>query len=337
MWAMQYLVCTGPRQFVSSGGLGTMGFGLPAAVGARAARPDATVVCVDGDGSFQMTAQELATAVAEDLPVVVVVVNNGFLGMVRQWQDRFHGGRRSASELTQTGPDLAALARAYGCDAAVVESPDELGPAFDAALAARRPFVLDCRCDGLEECFPMLPPGAAGRDVVEWEGAGATVAARLASRGAARCHSSVVASAWRRGSAPRGAPSGSRQAERVEHRAQAGVRLRREVLVDDRAGQLDARRGEPRPPGVVVGLEARRQVLDRAPAEHHGAVGAAAAGRRATSTSAARATATSPGAPCPAASRAGSARRGTRRRARPPRRRPRPPAVASRCQTRPGK
>ena len=172
MWAMQYLVCTGPRQFVSSGGLGTMGFGLPAAVGARAARPDATVVCVDGDGSFQMTAQELATAVAEELPVVVVVVNNGFLGMVRQWQDRFHGGRRSASELTQTGPDLAALARAYGCDAAVVESPDELGPALDAALQARRPFVLDCRCDPLEECYPMLPPGAAGRDVVEWEGAG---------------------------------------------------------------------------------------------------------------------------------------------------------------------
>ena len=118
-----------------------------------------------------------ATAVAEDLPVVVVVVNNGFLGMVRQWQDRFHGGRRSASELTQTGPDLAALARAYGCEAAVVESPDELGPAFDAALEARRPFLLDCRCDPVEECFPMLPPGAAGRDVVEWEGAGETVVA----------------------------------------------------------------------------------------------------------------------------------------------------------------
>ena len=90
--------------------------------------------------------------------------------MVRQWQDRFHGGRRSASELTHAGTDLAALARAYGCEAACVESPDELGPALDAALAARRPFVLDCRCDPTEECYPMLPPGAAGRDVVEWNG-----------------------------------------------------------------------------------------------------------------------------------------------------------------------
>ena len=143
----------------------------PAAVGARAARPDATVVCVDGDGSFQMTAQELATAVAEDLPVVVVVVNNGFLGMVRQWQDRFHGGRRSASELTQTGPDLAALARAYGCDAAVVESPDELGPAFDAALPPAGRSCWTAAATGSRSAIPMLPPGAAGRDVVEWEGA----------------------------------------------------------------------------------------------------------------------------------------------------------------------
>jgi acetolactate synthase-1/2/3 large subunit len=167
MWAMQYLTCVGPRQFLSSGGLGTMGYGLPAAVGARAARPDATVVCVDGDGSFAMTAQELATAVAEDLPVVVVVVNNAWLGMVRQWQDRFHGGRRSESHLGHAGPELAALARAYGCEAATVETPAELGPALDAALAARRPFVLDCRCSPTEAVYPMLPPGAVGRDVVE--------------------------------------------------------------------------------------------------------------------------------------------------------------------------
>ena len=89
MWAMQYLLCDRPRTFITSGGLGTMGYGIPAAVGAKAARPDATVVCVDGDGCFQMTAQELATAVLEDLPIVVVIVNNGYLGMVRQWQDMF--------------------------------------------------------------------------------------------------------------------------------------------------------------------------------------------------------------------------------------------------------
>ena len=93
MWAMQYVVSDRPRSFITSGGLGTMGYGIPAAIGAKAARPDATVVCVDGDGCFQMTAQELATAVLEDLPIVVVIVNNAYLGMVRQWQDMFFDGR----------------------------------------------------------------------------------------------------------------------------------------------------------------------------------------------------------------------------------------------------
>ena len=99
MWAMQYLLCDRPRSFITSGGLGTMGYGLPAAVGAKAARPDATVVCVDGDGCFQMTSQELATSVTEDLPIVVVIVNNGYLGMVRQWQDMFFEERFSQVHL----------------------------------------------------------------------------------------------------------------------------------------------------------------------------------------------------------------------------------------------
>src|SRR3970040_1841538 len=89
MWAMQYLLCDTPRSFISSGGLGTMGFGIPAAIGAKAARPDATVVCVDGDGCFQVTGQEIVTSGLEDLPVVIVLGNNGYLGMVRQWQDMF--------------------------------------------------------------------------------------------------------------------------------------------------------------------------------------------------------------------------------------------------------
>ena len=111
MWAMQYLLCDRPRSFITSGGLGTMGYGVPAAVGAKAARPDATVVCVDGDGCFQMTGQELATAVLEDLPIVTVIVNNGYLGMVQQWQTMFFEERRSHVHLTHAVPDYAALAR----------------------------------------------------------------------------------------------------------------------------------------------------------------------------------------------------------------------------------
>ncbi|MGH3026090.1 MAG: biosynthetic-type acetolactate synthase large subunit, partial [Gaiellaceae bacterium] len=104
MWAMQYLQCDTPRSFISSGGLGTMGFGIPAAIGAKAARPDATVVCVDGDGCFQMTCQELATAALEGLPIVAVVINNGWLGMVRQWQEMFYDERFEQTHLTQQVP-----------------------------------------------------------------------------------------------------------------------------------------------------------------------------------------------------------------------------------------
>src|SRR5213079_2288992 len=109
MWAMQYLVCDEPRSFITSGGLGTMGYGIPAAIGAKAARPEATVVCVDGDGCFQMTQQELATAVLEDLPIVVVIVPNRYLGMVQQWQDMFFAARRSQVHLTHQVPDYAML------------------------------------------------------------------------------------------------------------------------------------------------------------------------------------------------------------------------------------
>ena len=117
MWAMQYLLCDRPRSFITSGGLGTMGYGLPAAVGAKAARPDATVVCVDGDGCFQMTSQELATSVTENLPIVVVIINNGYLGMVRQWQDMFFEERFSQVRLDSGSPDYVKLAEAYGAAA----------------------------------------------------------------------------------------------------------------------------------------------------------------------------------------------------------------------------
>jgi acetolactate synthase-1/2/3 large subunit len=169
MWAMQYLLCDRPRTFISSGGLGTMGYGIPAAIGAKAARPEATVVCVDGDGCFQMTGQELATAVLEELPIVVVVVNNGYLGMVRQWQDMFFDERFSQIRLTHTVPDYAQLARAYGALGFTVESEDELEGALAEALASGQTAVVDARVDPREHCFPMIPAGAAALDVVEFE------------------------------------------------------------------------------------------------------------------------------------------------------------------------
>jgi acetolactate synthase-1/2/3 large subunit len=169
MWAMQYLRCDTPRTFITSGGLGTMGYGIPAAVGAKAARPDATVVCVDGDGCFQMTCQELATSVLEELPIVVVIVNNGYLGMVQQWQNMFHGERLSHVHLGQQVPDYAGLATAFGAAGFTVDDPDDLEATLEAALGAGRTAVVDVRTDPREECFPMIPAGAAAIDLVEFQ------------------------------------------------------------------------------------------------------------------------------------------------------------------------
>ncbi|HEX4526324.1 MAG TPA: biosynthetic-type acetolactate synthase large subunit [Gaiellaceae bacterium] len=167
MWAMQYLVCDRPRSFITSGGLGTMGYGLPAAIGAKAARPDATVVCIDGDGCFQMTCQELATAALERLPVVAVVLNNGWLGMVRQWQEMFYDERFEQTHLTHAVPDYAQLAEAYGCAGFTVESEDQLEDALTAAFTAGRSAVVDVRCAAEEKVFPMIPAGEAAVDVLE--------------------------------------------------------------------------------------------------------------------------------------------------------------------------
>ncbi len=169
MWAMQYLLCDRPRSFITSGGLGTMGYGVPAAIGAKAARPEATVVCVDGDGCFQMTCQELATSVLEDLPIVVVIVNNGHLGMVRQWQDMFFDERFSHVHLTHDVPDYAKLAEAYGAVGFTVETEDELEGTLEEALSCGRTAVVDARVDAREHCFPMIPAGAAALDLVEYE------------------------------------------------------------------------------------------------------------------------------------------------------------------------
>ena len=167
MWAMQYLVCEKPRTFITSGGLGTMGYGVPAAVGAKAARPDATVVCIDGDGCFQMTCQELATAALERLPIVVVIINNGWLGMVRQWQELFYAERYAETHLTKQVPDYAQLAEALGGAGFVVESEDELESTLRAALQSGRTAVVDARVDPDENCYPMVPAGAASVDTIE--------------------------------------------------------------------------------------------------------------------------------------------------------------------------
>jgi len=168
MWAMQYLLCDQPRTFITSGGLGTMGYGVPAAVGAKAARPDATVVCVDGDGCFQMTCQELATAVLENLPIVVVVVNNGYLGMVQQWQNMFFDDRLSQVHLTHQVPDYAQLAEAYGAAGFTVSSEDDLEGVLEEALTCGRTAVVDARVDAREQCFPMIPAGAAALELIEY-------------------------------------------------------------------------------------------------------------------------------------------------------------------------
>ena len=167
MFAMQHLALDQPRRFITSGGLATMGFGLPAAIGASTARPGTAVVCIDGDGSFQMTSQELATAVQERLPVIVVVVDNGSLGMVEQWQRMFYDGRLSSVELAPAAPDYAALARAYGAYGTSVSTLAEVRPALLTALASGGPALLHVRVGATAGCYPMIPPGAAAVDCVE--------------------------------------------------------------------------------------------------------------------------------------------------------------------------
>jgi len=161
MWSCQYYTLHTPRSWVSSGGLGTMGFGFPAAIGAKAGRPDALVIDIAGDGSFQMNLQELATAKINDLPVKVVILNNGYLGMVRQWQELFYGRRYASSVLPQDCPDFVKLAEAYGCFGVRVTTPSELDAALLAAFDHDGPAIVDCRVVGEECVYPMVAPGGS--------------------------------------------------------------------------------------------------------------------------------------------------------------------------------
>ncbi|MEE9275972.1 MAG: biosynthetic-type acetolactate synthase large subunit, partial [bacterium] len=165
MWAAQYLQVSFPRQFISSGGLGTMGFGFPAAIGAALARPEKLAIDIAGDGSFQMVLQELATAVQYRIPVKVFILNNYGLGMVRQWQDLFMDRRFSEVGLG-VGPDYVQLAAAYGAKGLHIEDRKDLRPAIQEMIKTPGPFILDVVVDPDELVFPMVPAGGANRDMI---------------------------------------------------------------------------------------------------------------------------------------------------------------------------
>jgi acetolactate synthase-1/2/3 large subunit len=165
MWAAQYFHFKGPRMWINSGGLGTMGFGLPAAMGAKVGCPDKTVVCVAGDGSIQMNIQELATCAQDGIAVKVFIMNNGYLGMVRQWQELFWDKRYSQVEMGQW-PDFVRLAEAYGATGIRLEDKHTLVEDMRAALATEGPVVVDVRVTREENTYPMIPAGQPARNMV---------------------------------------------------------------------------------------------------------------------------------------------------------------------------
>ncbi|MGQ9753867.1 MAG: biosynthetic-type acetolactate synthase large subunit [Thermaceae bacterium] len=166
MFAAQFFQVKRPRSFITSGGLGAMGVGFPFAIGAQVARPNELVIDFDGDGSFQMTLQELATVVKYKLPVKVVILNNGFLGMVRQWQDLFHAKRYSEVYLADANPDFARLAEAYGIRGIRVERKEDLRKAVDEVLETDGPVVAEFKVYSEEAVFPMIPAGASVEEML---------------------------------------------------------------------------------------------------------------------------------------------------------------------------
>jgi acetolactate synthase-1/2/3 large subunit len=167
MWTSQYWKFNHPYTFVNSGGLGTMGFAIPAAIGAKVGRPDRMVWAVDGDGCFQMTAQELVTASTERIPIKVAILNNAYLGMVRQWQEMFYEERYSEVYLSPDLPDYKMWAESMGCIGIRVESPEEVQPAIDKANSIDdRTVVIEFRTDSREKVFPMVAAGASNDDII---------------------------------------------------------------------------------------------------------------------------------------------------------------------------
>jgi acetolactate synthase-1/2/3 large subunit len=165
MWAAQYFTFIKPNSFISSGGLGTMGFELPAAMGVKVGCPDETVWCVAGDGGFQMTIQELATIAVENIAVKIAIINNGYLGMVRQWQELFYGHRYVDTRLWN--PDFVKIAEAYEIPAIKVRHRDEVSPAICKAMDYDGPFLVDFIVEPEENVYPMVPPGKSLSEIIE--------------------------------------------------------------------------------------------------------------------------------------------------------------------------
>jgi acetolactate synthase-1/2/3 large subunit len=166
MWSAQFYCYRHPKSWVTSGGLGTMGFGLPSSLGAQLGQPDKTVVCITGDGSVQMNIQELATASYYNIPVKIIVLDNGYLGMVRQWQEIFFERRYSETHLEHGNPDFVTVAKGCGVEGLKISQVEELRPALEQALASSGPFLLHCMVEQEENVFPMIPPGKTVHDTV---------------------------------------------------------------------------------------------------------------------------------------------------------------------------
>ncbi len=165
MWAAQRFKFEEPNRWMTSGGLGTMGYGLPAAVGVQMAHPDALVIDIAGEASVQMTMQEMSTAVQYDLPIKIFILNNEYMGMVRQWQQLLHGGRYSHS-YSQALPDFVKLAEAYGGAGFRATTPDELDAKIMEMIDVKKPVLFDCRVDPNENCYPMIPSGKAHNEMI---------------------------------------------------------------------------------------------------------------------------------------------------------------------------
>jgi len=165
MWAAQFIRFNEPRLWINSGGLGSMGFGLPAAIGAQFACPDKLVFAVVGDGGFQMSLPELATVVNNGLPIKIIVMNNGYLGMIRQWQELFYNNRVCQATL-DSFPDAAMLAGAYGFKGRTIEKPEELAPALEEAVRENGPYLLNVKVSPFENVYPMVPAGGAINEMV---------------------------------------------------------------------------------------------------------------------------------------------------------------------------
>ena len=167
MWASLYCDHRYPKHFITSGGLGTMGFCVPSGIGAQLGCPDKRVVTITGDGSFQMNLQELATAAYYNLPIKIVILNNGYLGMVRQWQELFFERRYSETHLEDGNPDFVMVAKGFGLEAFRITRPEEVRPTLEHAFALPGPVVIDCRVEKEENVWPMIPTGGTVKDTLE--------------------------------------------------------------------------------------------------------------------------------------------------------------------------